>query len=253
MIRAVIVDDEPLARRGLRTLLGRVGDVEVVGECGNGEEAVRRVRETRPDLLLLDVQMPDLDGFGVIRRLAGDVPAAVVFVTAYDDHAIRAFEVEAVDYLVKPFAWDRVAKTLLRVKRRLKWHRIGVVGATLAPARASAAGDRLLVRGGGDGTNRFVDPADVAWLEARGNYVRLHYPARRPDLVRDTVTNLAARLAHEGFLRVSRSAVVNLARVRHTRRLPPGQWEFTLEGGQRVPSSRRYRQQIEARLGGEEG
>jgi two-component system, LytTR family, response regulator len=242
-IRALIVDDEPFARAGVRLLLARARDVEVVGECSNGLEAVAAIAETAPDLVFLDVQMPELDGFGVVEAVGAARMPAVIFVTAFDEHAIRAFDVHALDYLLKPLDDERFALALERARARLR----GDGGRDLRAALAALVGqarldapplERLAVKSGG--RVYFVAVDDVDWVEAADNYVSLH-AGRETHLVHGTLGALERRLDPRRFLRVHRSTIVNLARVRELRPLFHGEYEIVLADGTRLTSGRSYR------------
>jgi two-component system LytT family response regulator len=230
MIRALLVDDEPIARLGLKTLLASHPEVEVIGECRNGLEARRALAELRPDLVFLDVSMPDLDGFGVLAGTDDRTRPAVVFVTAFEDHARRAFDVHAVDYLLKPFDRSRFELALGRAVRRVS-------------AARSTSTETLAVRDGRRVT--FVDLATLSHAEARGNYVRLHAGGARL-LHREPLASLATRLGPRGFRRVSRSLLVNLGLVRRIVPLKNGRFRLTLASGVELSTSRRFRGSVEA-------
>jgi len=270
MIRALIVDDEPIARAGIRTLLGAEADVTVVGECRDGAEAVARIRADRPDLVFLDVQMPELNGFEVLGALAPNELPAIVFVTAYDEYALEAFEASAVDYLLKPFDRDRFGRALARARRFLAGDQLAVFRSKVAsvlqamsggisssdrnapshaassdaPDAAAARGERtrhgesrLMIRA--RGRIAFVALSDIEWIETSRNYVRVRakgvwYTVREP------LTTFANRLDPLQFVRVSRSCIVNLDRVREFRRQANGQYVVLLDDGQRLVASRRY-------------
>lgn len=254
-MRVLIVDDEPLARRGLRQELERFPSVQVVGECATGAEAVEAVVERRPDLVLLDVQMPGLTGFDVIERVGADVMPAVIFVTAYDKHALRAFEVHAVDYVLKPIdperfrdamdrAWAVVSGARKDAARRLN----AVVRDGRPRGAAAAAGEsltRLVVQE--HGKLFFVDAAAIQWIEAAGNYARLHMGAGRTHVLRGPVTHLAERLG-ERFVRIRRSALVNVAAIATLERYGKGSYTVTLKSGTALVSSRYYVRQLKARV-----
>jgi two-component system LytT family response regulator len=258
-IRAVVVDDEPLARRGVRLRLERAGDVEVVRECASGREAVAAIRELAPDLVFLDVQMPGVDGFGVVEQVGAEAMPPVVFVTAYDGHALRAFEAQALDYVLKPIDDERFARTLERAKRRVAERHESSVGRRVAallrdlgrgeaavstPPAAPAAG-RLVVRE--RGRVLFVDADDVDWIEAEGDYVRLHL-AGRSHLLRGTMAEMERALGAGRFVRTHRSVLVNVSRVAELRAVTSRECVVLLHGGARLRVSRRYRDRLEARL-----
>jgi two-component system, LytTR family, response regulator len=233
-MRAVLVDDEPIARLGLRALLCGHRDVEVVAECRNGLEARRAIVELDPDLVFLDVEMPDLDGFGVLDAAGDRSRPAIVFVTAFEQHARRAFDVHAVDYLLKPFDRARFDLAVGRARDRVE------------ACRRVRAG-RLTVR---DGRRTILlDAATVSHAEARGNYVRLHAGRGTRLLHREPLASLAERLAPLGFRRISRSLLVNLALVRRVAPLGTGRLELTLADGTRITTSRRYRHAVDGALG----
>lgn len=231
MIRAAIVDDEPLARRGLAGLLAAQADMTVIGESGSGGEAVALLREARPDLVFLDVQMPDGDGFEVLERLGCDVPAAVVFVTAYDQHALRAFEVGAVDYLLKPFGEARFAKVLERVREWL--------------GRETGQERRLAVKSAGQVL--LVKLSEIDWIEAADYYVSLH-AGGRTHLLRRSLADLEKELGGQGFCRIHRSAMVNLDRLRGLATDEEGEYQVELTCGTRLRLSRGYRKQVQDKL-----
>ncbi len=222
-IRTLIVDDEPLARDGLRMLLGNDGDVEIVGEAATGRDAVASVRRLRPDLVFLDVQMPEMNGFDVLAALpAGEVPA-VIFVTAYDRYALRAFEVHALDYLLKPFDDERFADALGRAKRHLKLAHVSTLSERLltllesyrAPAEAEKGYlQRLSIKDAGRVV--FLDVGELDWIEAADYYVQLHVGGKSY-LHRESMQRLEEKLDPECFLRIHRSAIVNRARVKELR------------------------------------
>jgi two-component system LytT family response regulator len=237
-LRSLIVDDEPLARELLRRMLAQHGDVEVVGECGSGTQAVEAVREARPDLIFLDVQMPGLDGFGVLSELAPDIPE-VVFVTAYDQYALRAFDVHALDYLLKPFDEERLARAVDRARAHLR--------------RPDAEGDRRQILALLDelrATRAFLQPvADIDWLEADGKYVKVH-AGQRTHTIRETMTQLAEMLDPRRFLRISRSAIVNVDRIREIQPWFRGEYVVIMQSGAEVTSTRGYRDTLKALLDG---
>ncbi len=249
-LRALIVDDEAPARAGLKALLMEHGDLSVIGECGDGRSAVRAIRQLKPDVLFLDIRMPDLDGFTVLDAL-GDAPLpATAFVTAYDEHALRAFEANAVDYLVKPFDPARLSQCVARLRRFARRSdaadRYAAARADWERGREGATNEgRIPVRE--NGRLKFVDPDDIQWLETRGNYVALH-TGKTHSLVRGPLSEVLTRLDPNHFLRISRFSAVNLDRVREATPLASGGYAVLLENGDSVDASRRYAAQITARF-----
>jgi two-component system, LytTR family, response regulator len=243
--RTVVVDDEPLARQTLRVLLSREQDFAVVAECSHGADAVAIVRGERPDVLFLDVQMPEVDGFEVLRRLdAGSVPA-IIFVTAFDRYALQAFEQHALDYLLKPFSDERFSTVLDRTRVRLREHSFASMA--LADLLSAMAPERrqLVVR---DGGRTFVIPYDdIVWIEAEDYCARIH-TRTRTILVRDSLRALADSLEPNGFVRVHRSAIVNLDCVRQIEPLTSGDQKVTLSDGTGVKVSRTYRASVLAAI-----
>lgn len=242
-MRVLIVDDEPIARRGIRQQLRSEADIEVVGECGDGAAAIEAIAELAPDLVFLDIQMPEVDGFDVVDAVGIARMPAVVFVTAYDEHALRAFDVHAVDYVLKPIDRQRFRTAVERARQRLAHapaqldRRIAAVLGDLGrPAHDYAK--RLAIKG--DGRVILVDVDAVDRLEAAGNYVEVHSGARH-HLVRETLANLEARLDPARFVRVSRSSIVNATRVRELQPMFNGDFAVVLRDGTKVTGSRRYR------------
>jgi two-component system, LytTR family, response regulator len=234
-IRTLIVDDEPLARSNIAVLLRRDPEIDIVGECGSGREAVGEVRRAKPELLFLDVQMPECDGFDVVELLGKDLPPAIVFVTAYDQYALRAFEAGALDYLLKPFDNVRFEVALGRAKRRIR---------PREDQRRKL--DRMTVKSAGE--IGFVKVSDIDWIEAADYYACLHIGSKR-HLVRRSLAELEQDLDPAEFCRVHRSGIVNLQRVRALKLNEDGEYEVVLEDGTRVRLSRRCRKDLEARLG----
>lgn len=241
--KVVIVDDEPLAREGLRALLAGDRDVEVVAECANGQAAIEAIRRTKPDIVFLDVQMPDLDGFDVLRALEGESLPAVVFVTAYDKYALKAFDVHAVDYLLKPFHDERFAEALARAKARREdmTERI----ARLLDERKPKI-MRVLVKTGG--RVLFIRADEIDWIEAADYYVKLHV-AGKVHMLRESMAALEARLDAEMFFRVHRSAIVNLERVRELQPFSRREHVLVLRDGTRLRLTRSRRERLAALLG----
>ena len=236
-IRALIVDDEPLARSNVAVLLRQDPEIAIVGECGSGMEALSEIRVGKPDLLFLDVQMPECDGFDVLEMLGSDLPAAIIFVTAYDQYALRAFETGALDYLLKPFTNARFELALTRAKQRIR----SVV------SEGSATGpERVVVKSAGEVC--FLKISDIDWIEAADYYACLHV-GTRSHLLRRSLSELEVELDPNGFCRVHRSGIVNLDRVRSLRLHEDGEYEILLETGATVRLSRRYRKQLVERMG----
>lgn len=248
-LRVAIVDDEPLARDKLRGFLTRHPGCTLVGEAGDGLEAVQLLERTRPDLVLLDVQMPELDGFEVLG--AADPLPDVIFVTAFDRYAIQAFEQGALDYLLKPVAPDRFDRALERAIARhgsadpaALARRVAALCEAVAPSRPRV--ERFLVRE--RDRSRLVPVGEVDWIEAAGNYVKLHARSGT-HLVRSTLKDVEARLDPARFARIHRTAIVNLDRVRFLEPASHGDQAVVLEGGERLTLSRRYRDALPRILG----
>jgi two-component system, LytTR family, response regulator len=247
-IRTLIVDDEPLARTRLRTWLEAEGEVEVMGECGDGAQAVESIKKERPDLLFLDIQMPGLDGFAVLEALGEAVPPAVVFVTAYDQFAVKAFEVHAVDYLLKPFDRERFRAALGRAVARLQRPAAGSLQEQLAALMADLRvpeqpAARVAIKT--EGRVLLIKTADIDWIEAADNYVILHVGAQN-HLLRETMSALEARLDPSKFMRISRSAIVNIEQIKELQPLFHGEHVVLLRGGAKLTLSRNYRDKLKA-------
>jgi two-component system LytT family response regulator len=250
-IRTLIVDDEPLARQRLRTLLEAESDIEIVSECTDGRQAVAAIREERPDLVFLDVQMPLLDGFGVLETLGVDRPPAIVFVTAYDRYALRAFEVHALDYLLKPFDRERFGKALARARSHARQDQSADVSQRLLALlqdvkEARKPLDRLVIKSGGRVC--FVRTDEIDWVEAAGNYVKIHVQDEE-HLLRETISNLEGRLDPDKFLRIHRSTIVHIERIRELQPAFHGDQVVILRNGTELPLSRSYREKLQERFG----
>jgi two-component system, LytTR family, response regulator len=238
-IRAVIADDEPLARRGIRQLLAPHPDITIVAEARDGREAVRALRELEPDLLFLDVQMPVLDGFGVLREIGAERMPSVIFVTAYDEFAVRAFDAHALDYLVKPPEVERFAEALERARRRMLSEKAVELSRRLSALLATREEERATQRiviptPAGD---LLMDADEVDWIEADDYYAAVHARNGR-HLIRESLASLEQRLDGGRFARVHRSAIVNLERVREVRKCA-GEIILVLRSGVSIPVSRR--------------
>jgi two-component system LytT family response regulator len=254
-IRTLIVDDEPLARERLRTLLEAEPDIEVVGECGDGRTAVEMLQAQDLDLVFLDIQMPELDGFEVLEQAEPQNMPVVVFVTAFSQHAIKAFEVHALDYLLKPFDRDRFRTALDRARTHLKRAQTGELNqkltallADLRPETKTEAkpSDRLVIKSGGKVL--FVKTAEIDWVEADDNYLNLHVGAES-HMLRETMANLETRLNPSQFLRISRSTMVNVERIKELQPMFHGDYTVILRNGTRLTLSRGYREKLQHLLG----
>lgn len=244
-VRTLIVDDESLARDRLRQLLEKEPAIEIVGECSDGRAAVAAIRKEAPELVFLDVQMPELDGFGVAETLGAEAGPVIVFVTAHDRFALRAFEIHAVDYLLKPFDRERFQKALRRALDQID-HRAsrGLIerqAALIAELKSPRPGEQLAVKSGGHTV--WVRLEDIDWISSADNYTELHV-GTKSHLLRETLSALEARLEPAKFVRISRSAIVNAQRIKEIKRLFYGGCELTLQGGARLTLSRRYRDKL---------
>ncbi|HXT17401.1 MAG TPA: LytTR family DNA-binding domain-containing protein [Gemmatimonadaceae bacterium] len=259
MLTAIVADDEKLARRRLVRLIEETGDAEVVAACAGGREAVEQVVTLQPSLLFLDVQMPDLDGFGVLRELAGKASPATVFVTAFDQYAVRAFEVHAVDYLLKPFDTARFRDAFERAKERVTLRSksggsaedermralLADYIASVQPA-ARPSLDRVAVRA--DGVLKVIRTSDVDWLETEGNYLRLHVGTANY-LLRMTAAALEPQLDPRAFIRIHRRYIVNVDRIVEVQPWFAGDAIAILRTGAKIRVSRTYRERLHSRLG----
>ena len=250
-IRTLIVDDEPLGRERIRTLIGDDADIEVVDECSDGKQAVAAIQRTNPDLVFLDVQMPEMDGFGVLEAIAGDRMPAIIFVTAYDRYAVQAFEVHALDYLLKSFDRDRFQDALLRAKKRIQNSPIGPWNERLAGLLEDLQNrqthvTRFVIRSGGRIV--FLRVEEIDWLEAAGNYVSIHV-GRDRHLLRGTLQSVLERLDPAQFLRIHRSTVVNCNRIKELQPLFHGDYTVRLRDGTELTLSRNYRENVSGFLG----
>ena len=235
LIRALVVDDEPLARSNLTVLLRADPGVASVAECGSGLEAIDAIRQSKPDLLFLDVQMPECGGFDVLELLGNELPPTIIFVTAYDEYALRAFEAGALDYLLKPFDDARFLRALNRAKDRLAHH---------APAQPRPA-ERLVVKSRGQ--LLFLNVTDIDWIEAAGYYAGVHVGSAT-HIIRRTLSELERDLGDERFIRIHRSTIVNLERIRGLELQNGGEYEVCLKSGVRLSLSRRFRKRLQERL-----
>jgi two-component system LytT family response regulator len=251
-IRTLVVEDQALARERLVELLSAEADVEVIAACGTGNDAVASIRALSPDLVLLDLQMPDLDGFGVVSQVGSAMPLTI-FVTAYDEFALKAFEVHAFDYLLKPFGRERLQQALARARAHLAERReeqlarrfVSLVG-NASPGTTPRLSDRLAVKSGGRVV--MLQVSDLDAIESEGNYVRLH-SGSHVHLVRETMANVEGRLSGHHFCRVHRGWIVNLDRVRQLVSRSTADPELVMQDGRKVRVGRAYRHAVERRLG----
>ncbi|HEU4694193.1 MAG TPA: LytTR family DNA-binding domain-containing protein [Vicinamibacterales bacterium] len=250
-IRTLVVDDEPLARERLTGLLGLESDIEVIGQCRDGEDAARAITEQNPELVFLDVQMPGLNGFEVIEAVGTDKMPLVIFVTAYDQHALKAFQVRALDYLLKPFDRERFQEALQRARTQIQRAETGDLGRRLLALvkdlrRDQPKTDRLVVKSGG--RLFFLRTDEIDWIEAAGNYVRLHV-GNTSHLLRETMNAIESRLDPEKFFRIHRSRIVNMERIQEMQPWLNGEYAVLLRTGTRLTLSRGYREKLQDRLG----
>lgn len=245
-IRALIVDDEPLAREWVRSAIAEDPELEVLGECGDGFEAAESIRRLKPDLVFLDVQMPGLDGFGVLEALSPEEIPAVVFVTAFDQYAVRAFEAQAVDYLMKPFSKERVEEAVRRVRELVKGKSLEDFRESVAKIVEKIRRDRsfpewVLLKA--DGKNVFVKVKDIDWIESSRNNVRIHV-GQTIYLLHETTSAIASRLDPKKFLRIHRSAIVNIERIKELHPWFNGDYAVVLRDGTQLTLSSSYRDRL---------
>jgi two-component system LytT family response regulator len=244
-VRALIVDDEPLGRRGVRARLEQEEGVEIVGECRSGREAVAAIRRLAPDLVFLDLQMPGWSGFDVVEQVGPARMPMVVFVTAHDEHAVRAFEVEAVDYLLKPIDGQRFRRAVGRARERMGEREDGSLGRRLAALLASGGAQRIAVRD--RGRIVLLGTREIEFVAAEGDYASV-FAGGKSYLVRETMAALETRLG-EGFVRIHRSTIVNAARIRELRPLIGGDFTVVLQGGAELRASRGYADRLRGLIG----
>jgi two-component system LytT family response regulator len=245
-IRALIVDDEPLAREWVRSAIAEDPELEVMGECGDGFEAAEAIRRLKPDLVFLDVQMPGLDGFGVLEALTPEEIPAVVFVTAFDQYAVRAFEAQAVDYLMKPFSKERVEEAVRRVRELVKGKSLEDFRESISRIVEKIRRDRsfpewVLLKS--DGKNVFVKVKDIDWIESSRNNVRIHVGTTLY-LLHETTSAIASRLDPKKFLRIHRSAIVNIERIKELHPWFNGDYAVILRDGTQLTLSSSYRDRL---------
>jgi len=245
-IRALIVDDEPLGRERIRTLLREDAEVDVVGEAGNGHEAAIEIERLRPDLLFLDVQMPEMDGFAVLDAIADKHMPVIIFVTAYDRYAVQAFEVHALDYLLKAFDRERFESAVSRAKEEVRRSKEGIFNERLVTLledleSRKERSTRLVIKS--SGRIFFLPVKEIDWVEAADNYIRIHAGGKE-HLMRETLQSLEGRLDPERFLRVHRSAIVNIDRIRELQPMFHGDYALRLCDGTELTLSRKYKDKL---------
>jgi len=255
-IRVLIVDDEPLARRGIRQLLETEADFEIVGEAGNGQVAASKIASEKPDLVFLDIQMPLAGGFSLVEKAGAENLPEIVFVTAYDEHAIKAFEAGALDYVLKPVNPERFRKTLDRVRRRLSGQQTPEIAPELidllrglAKSEAQNAPPAFLERIPIKKAGRvfFVGVDEIDWIGAQGNYIEIH-AGREKYLLRETMDGIEGKLSPHDFLRIRRSTIVRVEKIKELQPLFNGEYAVVLHDKTELSSSRRYRKNLEAIL-----
>jgi two-component system LytT family response regulator len=239
--RLLLVDDEPLIRKGLRDALSQVSDIEIIGECGSGEEAIQAIAAKQPDLVLLDVRMPGCSGLDVVREVGATHMPPVIFITAYDDYAVNAFELNAVDYLLKPFEETRLLESIERARRRIDENSQTALSRrleALIEGQTRKWAERIIVRNGE--RYEFVSSESIDWIESANNYVQLHCGAQHY-LLGETMTSLEKRLDPEKFVRVHRGRIVNTKRILAVHPLFSSTYELELLGGIRITTGRLYK------------
>jgi two-component system, LytTR family, response regulator len=245
-IKTVIIDDEPIARDRVRRMLREENDIEVVGECGNGKEAVAFINENKPDLVFLDIQMPEMSGFEALQEINPSKTPAIIFVTAYDQYAIQAFDVHALDYLLKPFNRERFKRAIERAREQIEKTGGGKIDERLVSLLADLTNskkylERLVVKS--VGRVFFLRTEEVDWIEAAGNYAKLHV-GREGHLIRETMNGLEAKLNPDKFLRIHRSTLVNIDRIKELNPLFSGDYTVLLKNGTELTLSRNYRDRL---------
>ena len=242
----LVVDDEPLARQGIRRLLEADPEVEIIGECADGSEAIEAIRDKRPDIVCLDVQMPECDGFQVLEAIDEESMPIVIFITAYDQHAVRAFEVHALDYLLKPFEDERFSEALQRAKSQIAQEKTGETVQKIARMLTAVRGgearhDRIMVKSAVHIT--FLRVKEIDWVEAQGDYVSLHCQGKK-HLIREKISDMEEQLPPDGFTRIHRSTLVNVARIKEMQPLFHGDYTVVLLDGTRLTMSRSFRDKV---------
>jgi two-component system LytT family response regulator len=245
-IRTLIVDDEPLARERVKRFLKDERDIEVLGECGNGSDAITVIQEKRPDLVFLDIQMPEKNGFDVIKAIDGKLLPTIVFITAYDQYALQAFEVHALDYLLKPFNRERFHSAVGRAKEQIEGQKRGELDERLASLISSITPEkkyleRMVVKS--VGRVFFLKTEEIDWIEASGNYLKLHV-GRDAHMIRETMNAVEAKLDPSQFMRIHRSTIVNVDRIKELHPMFSGDYSVILRDGTELALSRNYRERF---------
>ena len=245
-IRTLIVDDEPLARDRVKRFLRDETDITIVGECGNGAEAIKTIKQEKPDLVFLDIQMPEKNGFEVIKSLDAKSVPTVIFVTAYDQYALQAFDVHALDYLLKPFNRERLHRAVAHAREYIENKHRGNLDERLASLIADLKSEkkyleRLVVKS--VGRVFFLKVDEIDWIEAAGNYLKLH-AGREAHMIRETMNGIEAKLNPDKFLRIHRSTMVNIDRIKELHPMFSGDYEVILHNGTELTLSRNYRERF---------
>lgn len=245
-INTIVVDDEPLACKRLVNLLDEDKDIDIVAVCGNGKEAIEQIQEKKPALLFLDIQMPEIDGFEVLRQIEGHSMPVVIFVTAYDEYALRAFEVHALDYIMKPFNKNRFKDAVRRVKEIIAQENQSDIDQKVDKLLDYVGNERALSRILVKSSDRyfFLKSENIIWIEAAGNYVRVHSPAKNY-LIRETMTNMEEKLDSDMFFRIHRSTIVNVDKVQEIEKWFHGDYRVVMENGDKLTMSRNYKQLLD--------
>ena len=245
-IRTLIVDDEPLARERVKRFLKDERDIEIIGECGNGSDAIKAINEKEPELVFLDIQMPEKNGFDVIKSISGSHLPTIVFVTAYDQYALQAFEVHALDYLLKPFNRERFHRAVSRAKEQIEGQHRGELDERLVSLITSITPEkkyleRLVVKS--VGRVFFLKTEEIDWIEASGNYLKLHV-GRDSHMIRETMNSIEAKLDPSQFMRIHRSTIVNIDRIKELHPMFSGDYSAILRDGTELALSRNYRERF---------
>lgn len=250
-IRALIVEDEPLARERLKMYLADEPDVEIIGECADGRQAVSAIRSLGPDLVFLDIQLPELDGFGVVEEVGAERMPVVIFITAYDQHAMRAFDVYALDYLLKPYKSERLKRAVERARAQVLRGKDAALNERLLSLLESVRPgpryvERLMIRS--LGRVYFIRADEIDWIESEGNYVRIH-AGKESHFLRDTLGGIEARLDRQKFVRIHRSTIINVESIKELQPLFSGDYTVILHNGERLTMSRGHKEKLLSLIG----